>query len=229
MGRWLAPILVAALAACGRVGYDAVADGGGGDDALTEDAPDGLQPIHQYHLDGDYQDDYGGPALTPAGGTSTAGGYQFGPNQGLSVSGAMLDRVYTVDPVFAFDTLSGWHKILDFEDLVTDEGYYTYGDLAQFVVVAGSSFADGPPGLIAGTTYQMTLSRDAAATVTAYVDGAQVFQFVDAAEVATLVAPAARPTSSSTTTPPARARPRPARSGASASSTSRPRPPDLPP
>ncbi|MBK9032401.1 MAG: hypothetical protein IPL61_14010 [Myxococcales bacterium] len=148
-----------------------------------------LQPIHQYHLDGDYQDDYGGPALTPAGGTFTAGGYQFGPNQGLSVSGAMPDRVYTVDLVFAFDTLSGWHKILDFKDLVTDEGYYTYGDLAQFVVVAGSSFADGPPGLIAGTTYQMTLSRDAAATVTAYVDGAQVFQFVDAAEVATLVAP----------------------------------------
>ncbi len=98
----------------------------------------------------DNHDDFGGPDLVPAGGGFVAGGYQFGPNQGLTVTGAMPEQVYTVDLVFAFDSYAttSWQKILDFKGLTTDEGYYTYGDISQFVVVAGSQFADGPPGLV---------------------------------------------------------------------------------
>lgn len=189
----VAGLALVAVAACGRVGYDPVTDGApGDDDALAPDA-DPLAPLHQYHLRGDYRDDYGGPDLVPAGGSFVADGYQFGPNQGLTVTGAMPDQVYTVDLVFAFDsyTTTAWQKVLDFKGLTTDEGYYTYGDISQFVVVAGSQFADGPPGLVGGTRYQMTITRDGAGVVTGYVDHAQVWQFTDGAGVATLLGPGA--------------------------------------
>lgn len=179
--------VVVAIAACGRVGYDPVTDAGDSDadrDAAIDADP--LTPLHQYHLDGTYQDDYGGPDLVPAGGGFVADGYHFEANQGLSVTGAVPAEVYTVDLVFSYDAYSGWHKVLDFKDLATDEGYYTYEDHSQFVVVAGSTFADGPPGLLANTLYQMTITRDAAGVVTGYVDGAQAWTFNDTASVATL-------------------------------------------
>ncbi len=193
----VASLALVAVAACGRVGYDPVIDGAPGDGDAPDDAvaidADPLAPQHQYHLRGDYHDDFGGPDLVPAGGGFVAGGYQFGPNQGLTVTGAMPEQVYTVDLVFAFDSYAttSWQKILDFKGLTTDEGYYTYGDISQFVVVAGSQFADGPPGLVGGTTYQMTITRDAAGTVVGYVDRVQVWQFTDTAGVATLLGPGA--------------------------------------
>jgi hypothetical protein len=64
----------------------------------------------------------------PAGGGFVADGYHFEANQGLSVTGAVPAEVYTVDLVFSYDAYSGWHKVLDFKDLATDEGYYTYED-----------------------------------------------------------------------------------------------------
>lgn len=186
-----AALALALWAACGRIGYDPVDAAVGEDDALVDADP--LAPLHQYHLRGDYRDDFGGPDLVPAGGSFVAGGYQFGRNQGLALTGAMPDQVYTVDLVFTFDAYStgAWQKILDYKGLATDEGYYAYNDYSQFVVVAGSQFADGPPGLVGGTQYQMTITRDAAGTVTGYVDRAQVWQFADAAGVATLLAPGA--------------------------------------
>lgn len=179
------------LTACGRIGYDPATDAGSddGDGDVDDDADvdaDPLTPLHQYHLDGDYHDDYGGPDLVPAGGSFVADGYHFEANQGLSVTGAVPAEVYTVDLVFSYDAYSGWHKVLDYKDLATDEGYYTYDDRSQFVVVAGATFADGPVGLVANTMYQMTITRDAAGVVTGYVDGAQAWTFNDLADVATL-------------------------------------------
>lgn len=176
--------------ACGRIDYDPVADSGDGDGIDGPDAA-GLLPIHEYHLNNDYLDDYGGPALTPRGGGFVTGGYQFGVNQGLSVAGAMPDSVYTVDVVFSFDTLGSWRKILDFKDLGTDEGLYTYDDHLQFVVVAGTGFENGTTVVTATTQLQVTLTRDAAGVVVGYVDRAAQFTFTDAGAVATLGGPGA--------------------------------------
>lgn len=184
--------MLALAAGCGHIGYDPV--DGGPDAALGDDGPDGtpgLQPLHEYRLEGDYTDQYGGPDLTGVGGTFTAGGYQFGPNQGLGVAGAMPAEVYTVDLVFSFDNLDSWKKILDYKDLTTDEGFYTYNPNLQFVIVAGSEFATGADALAVNTTFQATITRDAAGVTTGYVDRAPQWQFTDTAGVATLLGPGA--------------------------------------
>lgn len=182
-------IAIAALAGCGRVAYDPLVDAGDArDDALDGDVDaDPNAPLHEWPLAGDYHDRMGGPDLTPAGGTVDASGHHFAPNQGLSVTGAVPEAVYTIDLRLAFDSYAtaAWHKIVDFKDLSTDEGYYTYGDISQFVVVAGSQFADGPHQLVPGTSYQMTITRDATGRVTGYVDRVMAWQFDDTAGVAT--------------------------------------------
>lgn len=189
------PAFVLALAlgaGCGHVGYDALADGGDDDDGADDiDTTGGLLPIHEYHFRGDYTDDYGGPPLTGHGGSFVAGGYQFGPNQGLSGDGILPGSVYTADFVFSFDALDGWKKILDYKDLGTDEGFYTFGDHIQFVVVAGSVFADGTTPITTGTQLQVTITRDAAGQVTGYLNLAQEFTFTDSAGVAELAGPGA--------------------------------------
>ncbi len=185
--------LVLALAAgCGRIGYDPVGDGatdGPGEDG--PDGPPGSQPLHEYRLEGDYTDVYGGPDLTGVGGSFVAGGYQFGPNQGLGVAGAMPAGVYTVDLVFSFDNLDSWKKIIDYKDLTTDEGFYTFNPNLQFVVVAGVTFATGSDTLAVNTTFQATITRDGGGVTTGYVDRVQQWQFDDTAGVATLLGPGA--------------------------------------
>ena len=182
-------MVLAAVAACGHVGYDPLADGGGDDVDAPDgdgDGPPGLQPIHEWRLEGNYRDVYGGPDLSGIGGTFTAGGYHFGPNQGLGVFGAMPPSVYTVDFVFSFEALDGWKKIIDYKDKTTDEGFYTYNPNLQFVVVAGSVFSTGTTTLQPDVTYQATITRDGAGVTTGYIDRVQEWQFTDTAGVATL-------------------------------------------
>jgi hypothetical protein len=178
-----------AAAACGRIGYDPLDLADAGDDATDAlDAP-GLPPIHDYRLQNSYADEYGGPPLMNAGGTLMIDGYQFTPNQGLAVAGALPDRVYTIDLIFSFDTLGNWRKILDFKGLSTDEGLYTYQDHLQYVVVAGTGFADGATTLTVDTTIQVSLTRDAAGQVVGYVDRVHQFDFPDTGDVAALPGP----------------------------------------
>jgi hypothetical protein len=179
-----AALVTLLVSGCGRIGFGVEA-GPAGDAGDDDDAP-GLVPIHQYHLDGKYDDDFGGPPLIGLGGSFVPGGYQLAPNQGLQLTGAMPGKVYTVDLVFSFDTLGGWKKILDFKNLGTDEGFYTYDANLQFVVVAGSVFETGAAPLSALTTIQVTLTRNDSDGVAGYVDRVKQFSFIDTAGVAAL-------------------------------------------
>lgn len=194
----IALLVVVASAACGRIGYDADPDAAVGDpdgaiDGVVDSDVDAdpFQPKHQYRLQGDYHDDFGGPDLVPAGGALVAGGYQFGANQGLSVSGAMADAVYTVSIDFSFDTLTSWRKIVDFKGLATDEGFYTFDDKLQFVIVAGVTFETGLPRWLPNVTHRVTLTRDSAGLTIGYVDSDKEWHFSDDAQVATLTGPGA--------------------------------------
>jgi hypothetical protein len=197
MRRALVGLLM--VAGCGHVGYDEAPDAPADDglDGAPADGADGgddgggLSPIHQYRFAGNYDDDYGGPPLTPVGGSLGADGYSFGANQGLGVAGAMPDSVYTIDFVFSFAEVDSWNKILDFKDLTTDEGFYTFNPNLQFVIVAGSEFSTGVTTLAADTLYQATLTRDAAGHVVGFLDRVEELKFDDTAGVATLPAPGA--------------------------------------
>ena len=170
-----------ALVGCGRLGFgDVVPTPDATGDAIGVDAP-GLAPIHRYALAGTLADDYGGPALVDLGGTFVAGGYQFAANQGLRLDNAMPPTAYTVDLAFTFDQLTSWRKILDFDSLTQDTGLYTYESALQFVIVPEADFVTAQPTLTAGVQIHATLTRDAAGSFTAYLDGAPVLALRDAA------------------------------------------------
>ncbi|MFZ6751277.1 PEP-CTERM sorting domain-containing protein [Undibacterium sp. Ren11W] len=128
---------------------------------------------HQYRLNGNLNDDFGGPALVSAGGSLSANDYSFGKNQGLKMDVA-LGGVYTVDMSFHLNNLGGYQKIVDFSNLASDTGMYAYGTKWSFYpdAAALSSLANGVDA-------RLTLTRDAASMVTMYVNGAQIASFND--------------------------------------------------
>jgi Concanavalin A-like lectin/glucanases superfamily/PEP-CTERM motif len=149
------------------------------------------QPIHLYLMD-DASDVYGGPALTGLGGSfgvaqSGAVGYQFGAQQGLSLSGALPTSVYTLDFTFSFSSLSGYRRLVDFKNLASDAGLYSLNAALNFYpVVTGSSAA-----FDTDTLARVTLTRDAAGLVSGYVNGALAISFSDSGNLATFSGPGA--------------------------------------
>jgi hypothetical protein len=90
-------------------------------------------------------------------------------------TGLIRSDVYSVAILFSFDEIDGYRRLLDFKNGVTDDGVYSYGgDLNFYPITTGS----GTP-LVAGAYHQVVLTRDAAGTVTGYVDGAQEISFSD--------------------------------------------------
>jgi len=182
----LAPLVgVVALTACGRVAFDARGDAGDNadDDAPSDGVPSAL--IHQYSFNGNFNDDLGGPALTPLGGVFVAGGYQFAINQGLTLLNAVPVSAYTVDVQFQLDQVTGYNKILDFKNLAADEGCYVMDSQLQFVIVAvtgcpGMDCATSAAGLFAiATNVQVTLTRDVSNRVVGYVNRTPAVAFDD--------------------------------------------------
>lgn len=180
MARWGAASIVLAAgvlaAGCGRLGF-------GQEPAPVDAAPvdaAGPSPIHRYRLDGTYGDDDGGPALVPQGGSFDAGGYRFGMNQGLGLSGAMPVAIYTVDIKLALDVMAGWRKILDFKSLKDDSGLYVHDSTCSFVEDADNQvFVSSPPLLTAGTPFEVTLTRGTDGTVIGYVNRSMQFSIAD--------------------------------------------------
>lgn len=168
-----------ALAACGRLDFAPRAD------AASADAdPNG--PRHRYRLAGDFHDDAGGPDLVPLGGTVDATGYTFAANQGLRLVGAMPPAVYTVMFEVALNTLTGWRKLLDYKELATDEGLYTYGLDYQFVIVQSQTFATSADLLTPMQPVRLAITRDAAGVVIGYIGPNMQISFTDDAGVAVL-------------------------------------------
>jgi hypothetical protein len=135
--------------------------------------------IHDYEFQNSVADSLGGPSLTTLGGTVGPSSYNFGAEQGLSLSGALSaaqSATYTIDLVFKFDTLSGFRKIVDFKNLASDNGVYNLStDMNYF------NFSFGPNGAFtAGTYARVDLTRDnSTGLVVGYVNGVQQISFTD--------------------------------------------------
>jgi hypothetical protein len=159
-------------------------------DAKVVDGSDGALSslIHQYSLVDSLVDDLGGPPLTDLGGSFVSGGYQFGQNQGLRLTGAMPPAVYSIEITFSFSNVTNYNKLIDFKGLGSDAGLYVYNSQLQFVVIPitgcpGNDCYTSPVLFAPDTQATVTVTRDATSTVVGYVGTAPVFTFVDGGSV----------------------------------------------
>jgi len=138
--------------------------------------------IHDYELNNTLNDQLGGPALVSAGGALSAAGYSFAPNQGLSLSGALPNAAnYTVDLSFSLQDLSGFRKIVDFQNLTSDQGLYNLDSALNFFNFQTSPTTD----FASNTLVRVDLTRDSATNlVTGYVNGVSKISFTDSGSAA---------------------------------------------
>lgn len=134
---------------------------------------------YTYSLNGTLaEDNNNGPSLVAYGGTLGLTGYQFGVNQGLSLSGTGALDVYSIDIKFYFDNVNasfnGYQRILDFKDRALDTGLYSLAGGLTFFSGLGSGGA-----LANGQLADLLLTHDASGNFSAYLNGNLAFTFVD--------------------------------------------------
>jgi RHS repeat-associated protein len=108
--------------------------------------------------------------------------YQFPRGNGLQLTPTttvMPNTSYTIVMLFRFESVSGWTKLLDYNNGTNDRGLYVRGGSLNFYPLGVS----GQPNTIAPNIWtEVRLTRAADKTVTAYVNGVQHFQFVDTSD-----------------------------------------------
>lgn len=176
-------LLVCSLASCGRFGFsertDPATDGALVDTAA--DAPAAMPiAIHRYTFTGDLTDKTGGASLNALiPGTFEAAGYRFPMNGGLTLAATEIPRLtYTIDMELAFDEVTSWRKLIDFDGGVLDRGLYVYGSSLEMVLVpnaANGDFLTTVAGMFSpGVFTRVTFTRDASDHVAAYVNKAPI-------------------------------------------------------
>jgi PEP-CTERM motif len=132
--------------------------------------------IHDYQLNGNLNDALGGPALVGLGGSlaSNPGRYTFGANQGLRLTNGLNNTsVWSMDFRASYSSLSGtWKKLVDFQNLSTDQGLY-FSNYGGGNVLQYWPSTTGPDIINTGTDYTIALTRDALGNLRGYVNGAQ--------------------------------------------------------
>lgn len=143
--------------------------------------------IHDYQLNGNLDDVYGGPSLVSLGGSlsSTPGSYDFGINQGLKLSGALNNPAgdWSLDFRASYSSLSNtWKKLVDYSNLASDTGLYftNYGqdNKLEFWPYA-SNGALGADTVQINTSYTVAFSHSATGMITGFVNGVQQWSVTD--------------------------------------------------
>ena len=100
----------------------------------------------------------------------------------LTPASAVIGSEYTIELLFRFDRLSGYVKIVDFNDATQDCGLYSLdGRMDFWPIVSGSRAA-----LQADSYAHVVLTRDLTGTVVTYVNGLRQLSFRDAGDVAVI-------------------------------------------
>lgn len=133
------------------------------------------------------------PAADNVFATETVGGsprrvLQFPLGNGLQAStgGVIPTSAYTIVVLFRFDAVSGFRRIIDFQNGFSDTGLYNLnGNLNFFGSTTGTGNPITPSS--GGDPYhEVVLTRDSAGEVVGYVDGAEQLRFDDASGAAVI-------------------------------------------
>src|SRR4051794_3466815 len=85
-------------------------------------------PSHAYELNGTFADTFGGPSMVPVGsGALGPFGYTYAPGEGPNVSGVINPTNYSIEMYFSITDVSGFRKIIDFNNRASDFGLYDQG------------------------------------------------------------------------------------------------------
>jgi hypothetical protein len=138
--------------------------------------------VADFELNGSLANSAGTAAtLTNNGATQTATGLDFAINQGPTLSGLGALAAYTIDMTFTIDALNGprgngYIKLIDFSNLTSDNGYYSHNGYMNSYPLGDQGAA---PEFAANTPIRLTLSRDNAGLITAYIDDALIYSASD--------------------------------------------------
>lgn len=145
--------------------------------APSEESNGPAQLIHAYELNGDTTDEFGGPSifLPEAAGLGSTG-YSFGDSDGPSISGVVDPFEYSIEMFFSIDDTNGFRKLVDFNDLGSDEGLYNLNQhLSFFPEVSGVNDV-----FTAGELTHLVVTRDGDTDeFTGYVNGVEEISFID--------------------------------------------------
>jgi hypothetical protein len=144
------------------------------------------QLLHDYELNGDYLDAFGGNPMIPMGyfdGNRVCLWSRPGPN----VSGVIDPGTYCIQLKFTPLATTGWRKILDFKNRTSDRGLYIYNSKLQFY-----PYTPGPDiAFTPGVPVTVLFTRDAATgQMSGYVDGVWQWTITDSPNDATFTGPA---------------------------------------
>jgi hypothetical protein len=140
--------------------------------------------VHNYELNGNLYDSEGTISLEALGGAFVGDRYTFGPNQGLTLTGALLDTTnYSIEMKLEYDDTSPkWKKMIDFKDRAVDEGIYLKSDAMVFYSETGT----GDTHIETNIDFHLVLTRDGLNdTTTGYVNGNLEWTFTDTNLLAT--------------------------------------------
>ncbi len=146
---------------------------------------DPFRPDHFYDLNGTFDDQMGGSALTGDEELLGTDGFFFSNNQGLQLSDALQDTgTYSVVILMELNSLSPpFKKIIDFQEGNLDDGLYILNN--HFHLFPGPS---GPDTVAVNTPFQVVLTRDGqTGEASLYLDG--VLQNVYTGATADVVLP----------------------------------------
>lgn len=132
--------------------------------------------LKSYDFNGNYSDTLSnGVDLVASGGTISGGRYNFGLNQGLQLVNALASTSnYAIEiKVRVEDDLTSYNKIIDFQNLSTDQGVY---EQSGGIIFYGVSGASGSVSL--NTDFTLGVERTGG-TVNLFLNGSQIFTGAD--------------------------------------------------
>jgi len=152
--------------------------------ALIAIAPASAALTHDYEFATDYSDSVpGGVSLAesfraPATGSVNSGFYDFDKGAGLTLDSQLPGGTYTIDIRANFREVNGYRKLISFNNLADDQGFYILDGKLNFY-----NFQTGTDAISAGDFFDVRLTRDGTTgLLTGYLNGVQQWTFDDTSD-----------------------------------------------